>query len=101
MQDLPIDRNFLPGGLARFYQHYYNKLFYELISYKVLSQEEIRLVLYAPLYESDTQFFTRPIGEFFEKVSMDGKMVARFTKVNYEDLPFGVYPFVSENKIIA
>ena len=40
------------------------------------------MVVYEPLYEKpEAPFFTRPLGEWFEAVSWEGKEVSRFTAV--------------------
>ncbi|MFC4701682.1 DUF1653 domain-containing protein [Glaciecola siphonariae] len=66
------------------YQHYKGQ-FYELIDIVRHSETEEELVLYKPLYKSDSgkasNLWVRPKTMFFEQVNINGIMRPRFAYV--------------------
>lgn len=63
------------------YRHYKNKL-YEVYGVALHSETQEVLVVYKPLYESVAEFWVRPYEMFVENVTIDGKSVPRFQKVD-------------------
>ena len=66
--------NLIKTGL---YRHYKGND-YEVIGTAKHSETLETLVVYKPLY-NDTGMWVRPLGMFQEKVSLNGKMVSRFS----------------------
>ncbi|MFT4303475.1 MAG: DUF1653 domain-containing protein [Candidatus Woesearchaeota archaeon] len=62
------------------YKHYKGKE-YEVIGIAKNSETLEEMVIYKPLYNSDTKLWVRPAKMFFEKVTVDGKEVNRFNKI--------------------
>ena len=67
------------------YRHYKGHN-YEVIGVGLQTETDERFVVYKPLYEvgddvKDIDVFCRPYDMFFEKVTVDGKEMDRFTKL--------------------
>lgn len=80
-----------------FYYHYkhdptlgFNNYAYEVIGLARHSEDKTNLVMYRPLYESDylgeAECSVRPLDMFMENVTVDGKTVPRFTKIEDSEL---------------
>lgn len=63
------------------YRHYKDKL-YEVYGVALHSETQEPLVVYKPLYESIAEFWVRPYDMFVENVTIDGKVMPRFQKVD-------------------
>ena len=66
------------------YKHFKGQS-YEVPGQAKHSETEEALVVYKPLYESDSEFWVRPIKMFFDTKELDGKQVPRFELVEVED----------------
>lgn len=77
MSDMP-EVPTLPKGT---YRHYKDKL-YEVLGVALHSETREVLVLYKPLYESSAEIWVRPYDMFVENVTIDGKTVPRFQKID-------------------
>ncbi len=71
--------------------HHYKGNEYRVIGEAVHTETEERLVVYAPLYDSNyladkcesrPAYFVRSYDVFFEKVEVDGKIIDRFEKLS-------------------
>jgi len=61
------------------YQHYKTKKFYRVIGMGKHSETLEELVIYEALYENPkSKLWVRPLKMFLEKVTVNGKKVARF-----------------------
>lgn len=63
------------------YEHYKGKR-YEVIGVALHTETLDPLVVYRPLYKTDTPLWTRPYGMFIETVSVDGLVVPRFRRLD-------------------
>lgn len=63
------------------YQHYKGKL-YEVIGVGKDTETEEAVVIYRPLYDSDTDYWVRPLAMFCDDVDVDGIVMPRFAKIN-------------------
>jgi hypothetical protein len=81
-----------------FYKHYKHdpngeplNYTYEVIGVAKSSEDESFQVIYRPLYESSflgaSNFFSRPLENFMERLTIDGKTFQRFEKI-YESGTF-------------
>ncbi|MBI2038068.1 MAG: DUF1653 domain-containing protein [Candidatus Magasanikbacteria bacterium] len=59
------------------YRHYKQKE-YEVIGVARHSETMEDMVIYKPLYKSDSEFWVRPLAMFIENVEVDGKIMPRF-----------------------
>lgn len=75
------DLSEVPAIATGTYRHYKGKL-YEVLGVALHSETQDVLVVYKPLYESVAEFWVRPYDMFVENVTIDGKSVPRFQKVN-------------------
>jgi hypothetical protein len=66
--------------LAKKYQHYKTKQFYEIIGYARHTETNEELVVYKALY-ADNQMWVRPKEMFFGNVFHDGQNIPRFREV--------------------
>ncbi len=73
--DVPI----VPG----IYRHYKGKP-YEVLGVSIHTETLEPLVVYRPLYESDVQYWVRPYNMFIDTVSINGKQIPRFKKLEGE-----------------
>lgn len=53
---------------------------YKILGVAKHSETLEELVIYEPLYESETKFWVRPLKMFLEKVEVEGKKIPRFKK---------------------
>jgi Uncharacterized protein conserved in bacteria len=63
------------------YKHAKSGRLYEVVGVGKHSETLEELVIYKPLYESETKFWIRPIGMWNEEVIIDGKKRKRFEKI--------------------
>lgn len=63
------------------FRHYKNGKKYQITGVAVHTENNEKLVIYKPLYESECEFYARPYEMFFEQVSLNGENVNRFEKV--------------------
>lgn len=61
------------------YRHYKNKL-YEVTDVATHSESLEQLVVYKPLY-GESKLWVRPIAMFEEEITVEGKLIKRFTFV--------------------
>ncbi len=66
------------------YRHFKGK-FYRVIGTAKHSETLEDMVLYEPLYESETKLWVRPLSMFIEKIEINGKKVWRFALVKNRD----------------
>ncbi len=59
------------------YRHYKNKE-YRVVGIARHSETLEDMVIYEPLYKSDSKFWVRPLAMFVENVEVDGKIMPRF-----------------------
>lgn len=59
------------------YRHYKQKE-YEVIGIGKIEATLEDVVIYRPLYESEYDFWVRPLDVFTENIEIDGKIVPRF-----------------------
>ncbi len=64
------------------YRHTKSGKTYEVLGVALHTETNEQLVIYCPEYESAWELFARPYGMFSEEVTIDGKVVPRFEKVN-------------------
>ena len=65
------------------YRHCKGNL-YDVVGMCVHTESLEQLVLYSPLYNSKVKYWVRPYSMFTEKVTVDGREVPRFQKLNSE-----------------
>ena len=63
------------------YEHYKNKKLYRVHGIARHSETLEEFVIYEPQYESDAQFWIRPLSMFLENVEYQGIKQPRFKKV--------------------
>lgn len=63
------------------YQHYKGNR-YEVIGVGRDTETEEQVVIYRPLYESDTPYWVRPYKMFVESITIDGISIPRFKKID-------------------
>lgn len=80
MRKPDVDDLVVPLIEAGVYEHYKGKR-YEVIGVGLDSETLKPVVVYMPMYESTTPFWVRPYEMFLSFVDVDGKKVARFSKV--------------------
>jgi len=66
-------------SIAGHYRHYKGNE-YEVIGEGTHTETEERLVIYKALYEPYS-IWVRPFDMFFETITIDGKTIPRFTKI--------------------
>ncbi len=66
------------------YRHSKTSKLYLFIGTALHTETSELLVVYRPLYESEHEFFVRPLEMFSEEVELDGRLVPRFVKVDDE-----------------
>lgn len=59
------------------YRHYKQKE-YQVVGIARHSETMEDMVIYKPLYKSDSEFWVRPLAMFTENVEVDGKTMPRF-----------------------
>jgi hypothetical protein len=62
------------------YRHYKDKL-YEVVGVALHSETQEPLVVYKPLYESDSEYWVRPYDMFVEQITIEGRKIRRFEKI--------------------
>lgn len=62
------------------YEHYKGKR-YEIIGVGKHTETLESLIIYRPLYDSDTAYWIRPLAMFMDTVEIDGTTIPRFKKV--------------------
>jgi hypothetical protein len=63
------------------YEHYKGK-HYEVIGVGLDSETLKPVIIYRPLYKTSVSYWVRPYEMFVEAVTIDGKKVERFVKIN-------------------
>jgi hypothetical protein len=67
------------GGI---YHHYKNKdKHYKIIGIGKSTETEEEMVIYEPLYETETKYWLRPLTMFMSTVEVDGATIPRFSEV--------------------
>jgi hypothetical protein len=65
------------------YHHYKSPdKHYKIIGIAFHTETTEEMVVYQPLYETDQEFFVRPLKMFMEEVEVNGEKKSRFTKVS-------------------
>lgn len=77
---MPKNDLVVPFVEAGTYRHFKGQL-YEVVGVGLDADTTRPVVVYTPLYESDTPFWVRRYEDFIAYVKVDGRSVARFTKV--------------------
>lgn len=72
-----LEKSKLPMLKLGKYRHYKQKE-YEVIGVARHSETMEDMVIYKPLYKSDSEFWVRPLAMFIENVEVDGKIMPRF-----------------------
>lgn len=62
------------------YRHTKSAKAYEVIGIALHTENEEKMVVYRPLYDSEHELFVRPYDMFFEIIELDGENVLRFEK---------------------
>lgn len=66
-------------GIKGIYIHYKGKK-YEVIGTALHSETMEKLIVYKPLYKSNSEYWVRPCNMFFEEIERDGMKIKRFKK---------------------
>jgi hypothetical protein len=69
------------------YRHFKNKKLYRVLGVARHSETDEELVVYEPLYESDSKYWVRPVDMFMETVEHEGVMQPRFQWIGDEAKP--------------
>lgn len=64
------------------YLHSKSQKKYEVIGTALHTESSELIVVYKPLYDSEYEYFARPIAMFLETIELGGQTVPRFKKVN-------------------
>lgn len=64
------------------YRHTKSGKMYEVLGVALHTETNEQLVVYRPQYESTWQLFTRPYDMFNDGITINGKRVSRFEKVD-------------------
>lgn len=62
------------------YQHYKGNR-YEVVGVATHTETGELLVMYRPLYDSDVEYWVRPLAMFTEQVEVEGKTQPRFVRI--------------------
>ncbi len=62
------------------YQHYKGNR-YEVVGVATHTETGELLVMYRPLYDSDVEYWVRPLAMFTEQVKVEGKTQPRFVRI--------------------
>ena len=81
MADSSSEELIVPFIEAGIYQHYKGQR-YEVVGVGLDTETTKPVVIYMPLYESKVPVWVRPYEMFLDYVDVDGKKVARFTKIS-------------------
>ena len=70
-----------PPVKGEIYKHYKGDS-YQVVGLAIHSNDDIWMVVYKPLYEcADAELFVRPLSEWRNKITWEGKEVERFTLI--------------------
>ncbi len=69
------------------YRHFKNKKLYKVLGVARHSETDEKLVLYEPLYESDSKYWVRPLEMFVEIVEHENLKQPRFAFVGSDIKP--------------
>ena len=71
--------------MEKYYRHFKNGKIYRLLNTATVeANPEEKVVVYQAMY-GERGIWTRPYGNFFEKVSKDGALVDRFQEIPFDE----------------
>lgn len=80
-QHLPDEGIYIPKIELGVYRHYKGN-HYDVLGIGLNTEDHTPLVIYKPIGESKIPFWVRPYDMFIEKVTVDGKVMPRFKRLD-------------------